>query len=44
MTGRRHDEAEGCGECKFCVSGHTNVYFKLRETQGRGLMPDEGVG
>ena len=29
-----------CRECKFCVSGRTNLCFKLRETQGRGLMPD----
>ncbi len=29
-----------CRECKFCISGRTNLCFKLRETQGRGLMPD----
>ncbi len=29
-----------CRECKFCTSGRTNLCFKLRETQGRGLMPD----
>jgi S-(hydroxymethyl)glutathione dehydrogenase/alcohol dehydrogenase len=29
-----------CRECKFCLSGKTNLCFKLRETQGRGLMPD----
>jgi S-(hydroxymethyl)glutathione dehydrogenase/alcohol dehydrogenase len=29
-----------CRECKYCVSGRTNLCFKLRETQGRGLMPD----
>jgi S-(hydroxymethyl)glutathione dehydrogenase/alcohol dehydrogenase len=29
-----------CRECKFCLSGRTNLCFKLRETQGRGLMPD----
>jgi S-(hydroxymethyl)glutathione dehydrogenase/alcohol dehydrogenase len=34
---------KGCGECKFCVSGRTNVCFKLRETRGRGLMSDGRV-
>ena len=29
-----------CRECKFCTSGRTNLCFKLRETQGRGVMPD----
>jgi len=29
-----------CGECKFCKSGKTNLCQKIRETQGRGLMPD----
>ncbi|WP_306670995.1 S-(hydroxymethyl)glutathione dehydrogenase/class III alcohol dehydrogenase [Endozoicomonas sp. SESOKO1] len=29
-----------CGECKFCRSGKTNLCQKIRETQGRGLMPD----
>ena len=29
-----------CRECKYCVSGRTNLCFKLRDTQGRGLMPD----
>ncbi|MBW2495012.1 MAG: S-(hydroxymethyl)glutathione dehydrogenase/class III alcohol dehydrogenase [Deltaproteobacteria bacterium] len=29
-----------CRECKYCVSGRTNLCFKLRETQGQGLMPD----
>ncbi len=29
-----------CRQCKFCISGRTNLCFKLRETQGRGLMPD----
>ena len=29
-----------CGECKFCLSGKTNLCQKIRETQGRGLMPD----
>ncbi|PTR29970.1 S-(hydroxymethyl)glutathione dehydrogenase/alcohol dehydrogenase [Luteibacter sp. OK325] len=29
-----------CGECKFCLSGKTNLCQKIRLTQGRGLMPD----
>jgi S-(hydroxymethyl)glutathione dehydrogenase/alcohol dehydrogenase len=29
-----------CRECKFCLSGRTNLCVKLRATQGRGLMPD----
>ncbi|CAB51339.1 S-(hydroxymethyl)glutathione dehydrogenase [Schizosaccharomyces pombe] len=29
-----------CKECKFCRSGKTNLCSKIRETQGRGLMPD----
>ncbi|WP_233749368.1 S-(hydroxymethyl)glutathione dehydrogenase/class III alcohol dehydrogenase [Ferrimonas balearica] len=29
-----------CGECKFCRSGKTNLCQKIRETQGKGLMPD----
>ncbi|KAF9584410.1 S-(hydroxymethyl)glutathione dehydrogenase [Lunasporangiospora selenospora] len=29
-----------CRECKFCKSGKTNLCGKVRETQGRGLMPD----
>jgi len=29
-----------CGECKFCKSGKTNLCQKVRETQGKGLMPD----
>ena len=30
-----------CGECTFCKSGKTNLCQKIRETQGRGLMPDD---
>ncbi|QPG77076.1 S-(hydroxymethyl)glutathione dehydrogenase [Brettanomyces nanus] len=30
-----------CGECKFCKSGKTNLCGKIRDTQGKGLMPDE---
>ncbi len=30
-----------CRECKFCKSGKTNLCGAVRETQGRGLMPDE---
>ncbi len=29
-----------CRECKFCVSGKTNLCQKIRSTQGQGLMPD----
>lgn len=29
-----------CGECKFCTSGKTNLCQQIRETQGKGLMPD----
>ena len=29
-----------CGECKFCLSGKTNLCGRIRETQGKGLMPD----
>lgn len=29
-----------CRSCKFCLSGKTNLCQRIRETQGRGLMPD----
>jgi S-(hydroxymethyl)glutathione dehydrogenase/alcohol dehydrogenase len=29
-----------CRECKYCLSGKTNLCVKVRATQGRGLMPD----
>ncbi len=29
-----------CGECKFCRSGKTNLCGAVRETQGKGVMPD----
>ncbi|MDY0271132.1 MAG: S-(hydroxymethyl)glutathione dehydrogenase/class III alcohol dehydrogenase [Advenella sp.] len=29
-----------CGKCKFCTSGKTNLCSSVRETQGKGLMPD----
>ena len=29
-----------CRECKFCTSGKTNLCGAIRDTQGRGLMPD----
>ncbi len=29
-----------CGECKFCKSGKTNLCQSIRETQGKGVMPD----
>lgn len=32
-----------CRECKFCSSGKTNLCSKVRETQGRGVMPDNST-
>ncbi|CDW53796.1 alcohol dehydrogenase class 3 [Trichuris trichiura] len=29
-----------CRSCKFCLSSKTNLCSKIRETQGKGLMPD----
>jgi S-(hydroxymethyl)glutathione dehydrogenase/alcohol dehydrogenase len=29
-----------CGECKYCLSGKTNLCQKIRLTQGKGVMPD----
>lgn len=29
-----------CGKCKFCLSGKTNLCQAIRETQGKGVMPD----
>ena len=29
-----------CGNCKFCLSGKTNLCQAIRATQGKGLMPD----
>ncbi len=29
-----------CRQCKFCLSGKTNLCGAIRETQGRGMMPD----
>ncbi len=29
-----------CGECDFCLNPKTNLCQKIRETQGKGLMPD----
>merc|ERR1712130_61406 len=29
-----------CRECKFCLSGKTNLRSKIRTTQGKGVMPD----
>jgi S-(hydroxymethyl)glutathione dehydrogenase/alcohol dehydrogenase len=29
-----------CGQCKFCLSGKTNLCQAIRNTQGQGLMPD----
>ncbi|EMC08280.1 S-(hydroxymethyl)glutathione dehydrogenase/class III alcohol dehydrogenase [Streptococcus mutans] len=32
-----------CGKCEFCLSGKTNLCSAVRETQGRGVMPDGTV-
>ncbi|PIA15201.1 alcohol dehydrogenase, class III [Coemansia reversa NRRL 1564] len=32
-----------CKQCKFCKSGKTNLCSVIRETQGRGEMPDGTV-
>ncbi len=29
-----------CGECAYCRSDKTNLCQKIRDTQGRGVMPD----
>jgi S-(hydroxymethyl)glutathione dehydrogenase/alcohol dehydrogenase len=29
-----------CGQCKFCLSGKTNLCQQIRVTQGKGVMPD----
>lgn len=29
-----------CRECRFCLSGKTNLCSRIRETQGKGVMPD----
>jgi len=29
-----------CGKCTYCLSGKTNLCQAVRETQGKGLMPD----
>jgi len=29
-----------CGQCKFCTSGKTNLCGAIRDTQGKGVMPD----
>ena len=29
-----------CRKCEFCLSGKTNLCSAVRETQGKGLMPD----
>ena len=29
-----------CRQCKFCLSGKTNLCQAIRETQGKGIMPD----
>ena len=30
-----------CRTCDYCTSGKTNLCQDIRETQGRGLMPDD---
>jgi len=32
--------AAECRQCKFCLSGKTNLCQAVRATQGKGLMPD----
>ncbi|MFT5116721.1 MAG: S-(hydroxymethyl)glutathione dehydrogenase/alcohol dehydrogenase [Kiritimatiellia bacterium] len=29
-----------CGQCRYCLSGKTNLCQAIRSTQGQGLMPD----
>jgi S-(hydroxymethyl)glutathione dehydrogenase/alcohol dehydrogenase len=29
-----------CGQCKFCLSGKTNLCQAVRASQGKGVMPD----
>jgi S-(hydroxymethyl)glutathione dehydrogenase / alcohol dehydrogenase len=29
-----------CRQCEYCLSGRTNLCQAIRETQGRGMMPD----
>jgi S-(hydroxymethyl)glutathione dehydrogenase/alcohol dehydrogenase len=29
-----------CRQCEYCISGKTNLCQAVRETQGRGVMPD----
>jgi S-(hydroxymethyl)glutathione dehydrogenase/alcohol dehydrogenase len=29
-----------CRQCKFCLSGKTNLCGAIRDTQGQGVMPD----
>ena len=30
-----------CRQCEYCLSGKTNLCQAIRQTQGRGLMPDD---
>jgi len=32
-----------CKQCKYCLSGKTNLCQAVRATQGKGLMPDKTV-
>jgi len=36
----RHYSNPECKECKLCKSGKTNLCGKIRDTQGKGVMPD----
>lgn len=35
-----HHSNPECKECKLCKSGKTNLCGKIRDTQGKGVMPD----
>jgi len=40
LTSSSYTSTPECRECKFCISGKTNLCGKIRATQGRGVMPD----
>lgn len=37
---KKIDSNPECGECKLCKSDKTNLCGKIRDTQGKGVMPD----